>query len=475
MMSNREQLASSSFLTQRKQPRQHAVSSLSLALLDKPKWMQEAMGIDNDDDDDEKTSRLSRILPLAAGLSGFAIDPQLGFCAILAEPSTTTVATATTTTTATAKNQLPFSRRSETKTSATKNDTFSTIPPKNQQQQQQQPQRCLYVVVSPQDKTRLQSAEALTLVQLAGGLDLGTPIVPPDALAKIVAEQLEDDWDMESSPSLSLSSSSPFFPVSSEDLRKRITLLRVEAVPVVHPTSSTTGSTTNEKDDDITSTMTTTRTATTTATMESSSSMEGQTQKDRTKAILISAPRVLRAIQGLPGLGDTTVSQLEQAMERHANDVGTLDRLGFSEVLDDLRRGGPASSSSGGGTNQNNRSNIQLMLWVVLAPPPSPPRSDADAERSTTIATPSILKVEAPSILLGLALAMRYKVPLTVDDSCFFRWETKNDNYLTATEILDKFPAFRPIRELYEDAKVMDAFIPGMVKQAKELDNEDKL
>jgi hypothetical protein len=49
------------------------------------------------------------------------------------------------------------------------------------------------------------------------------------------------------------------------------------------------------------------------------------------------------------------------------------------------------------------------------------------------------------------------------------------NSYFTATEILDKFPAFRPIRELYEDAKVMDAFIPGMVKQAKELDNEDKL
>ena len=39
---------------------------------------------------------------------------------------------------------------------------------------------------------------------------------------------------------------------------------------------------------------------------------------------------------------------------------------------------------------------------------------------------------------------------------------------------LDRFPLFRPVRELYEDAKAMDGFIPSMYQKAKDLDNEDK-
>jgi hypothetical protein len=39
---------------------------------------------------------------------------------------------------------------------------------------------------------QLTSAEALTMAQLAGGLDLGTPILPPDLLAQMVTDELED-------------------------------------------------------------------------------------------------------------------------------------------------------------------------------------------------------------------------------------------------------------------------------------------
>ena len=95
--------------------------------------MKDAMGSINEEEE-------FAIPTLSSGIAGFSVDPQLGFCAVLASDSGN---------------------------------------------------RFTYTVVSPIDKARVSSPEALTLVQLAGGLDLGTAILPPDALARMTAEEMD--------------------------------------------------------------------------------------------------------------------------------------------------------------------------------------------------------------------------------------------------------------------------------------------
>jgi hypothetical protein len=82
------------------------------------------------------------IRPARRGLSGFSTDDELGFVAIL--------------------------------TSADR-------------------KKSAHVVVSPVDKQQVQSAEALCMVQLSGGMDLGTAVLPPDLLSQLVADELELD------------------------------------------------------------------------------------------------------------------------------------------------------------------------------------------------------------------------------------------------------------------------------------------
>lgn len=381
-------------------------------LMEKPKWLEEAMGDSDSENDGEggkklNSSRLSEVLPLSDGLSGFSVDPKLGFCAILTQ----------------------------------------SLPPSSKDQSRQQ--RCFHTVVCPSDKERLQSAEALTMVQLAGGLDLGTAIVPPDSLAQIVARQLErDNQEKQKKDGKDADTSS----ISSEELRQRINLLRIEALP------NSLGSTDGGKDQ------------ATTANDEGDASFSSkddasQKQEERNKSIKDSLPRILTAVKSLPGLAGITTDQLENVVQRLADDSGSLDRMAFSKLLDELRQEEGVVTVSPVESQRSSSDPIKLVLLVSIDS-----NDDSDAN-----GTPSVLQVDAPSIFLGLALSMRYKVPILIDERCFDDERADKITRFDANEILNRFPLFRPLRELYQDAKAMDGFIPSMYQKAKELDNEDKL
>ena len=393
--------------------RRHQKFDSRFTLLEKPKWLEEAMGdADNDKDGEDdkklKSSRLSEVLPLSDGLSGFSVDPKLGFCAILTQ-------------------SLPLSSKDQSRQ-----------------------QRCFHTVVCPSDKERLQSAEALTMVQLAGGLDLGTAIVPPDSLAQIVARQLEKDNQEERKKD---GKDTDIPSISSEGLRQRINLLRIEAVP------NSSGRVDDDKDQ-----------ATTANDNEdmpmSSNDGASQKQEERNKSIKESLPRILTAVKSLPGLAGISADQLEDAMQLLADDSGSLDRMAFSKLLDELRRQEGVVTGLPVESQRSSLDPIKLVLLVSI---------DSHNDSDTT-STPSVVQVDAPNIFLGLALSMRYKVPILIDERCFGDGRVADKiTSFDANEILDRFPLFRPLRELYQDAKAMDGFIPSMYQKANELDNDDKL
>ena len=114
---------------------------------EKPTWLDDAMkGLPSEEFDAETYKKGINLQP---GIAGFSVDPELGFVCIL----------------------------------VTNNDIDASphwIP----------------AVVSPSDKDRPKSAEALTCVQLAGGLDLGTAILPPNTLSKLVADHNAEEEDI---------------------------------------------------------------------------------------------------------------------------------------------------------------------------------------------------------------------------------------------------------------------------------------
>jgi hypothetical protein len=274
------------------------------------------------------------IRPSRPGLSGFAVDEELGFVAILT----------------------------------------SSDPSKKQS---------THVVVSPLDRTEVRSAEALCMVQMSGGMDLGTAILPPDCLAQLVVDELEDE------------------EVTVNEIRAQVSLMEVRAVS--NPDRGTPESSADSK---------------------GVSSRPASTAERDTK-LLSDVPKFMTSIQNLPGLaGCCTEDKVLEALKLHAKDDGTLDREGFTAILDCLRRQTSAS---------REKSKVQFELVVSL--------------------DDQTLRVIAPTAFQALGLAMRYDKKLQVD----------LDEYdMDSLEILSRFPKFRPIEELEEDARLMDRFIPSM-------------
>jgi hypothetical protein len=213
-----------------------------LQVNEKPNWLDDAMDGFHLKQDDNEGIRLSKVLPLSTGIAGFTIDSELGFCAILA-----------------------------------KNDKF--VP----------------VVVSPTDKDRLVSAEALTMVQLAGGLDLGTAILPPDSLAQLVVDELDDDES------------------TVQTLRPLISLSQVTVIP-----------TNNDNANDVNE-------------ISMSQATAAATSPERDAAIQEAIPNVWAAVKGLAGLEKVTSDLVAMSMQRFANAQGQVDRQAFTTILDDLR------------------------------------------------------------------------------------------------------------------------------------------
>ena len=219
---------------------------LATRLNEKPGWLEDAMeGIPSGEFDAESYKNAMQLKP---GIAGFSVDPELGFVSILVT-----------------------------------NDEIDDEP------------FWIPAIISPVDKDRPKSAEALTCVQLAGGLDLGTTILPPNALTKLVADNNPQEEDM------------------TTDASKRLSLTKITALP--NPDAS----------DD------------TEMKIEEDAQELVPTSPERDNAILEAVPKVEKAIKTLPGLQDTTTEEVTKAVQRFADPKGAVDRTAFSSILDSLR------------------------------------------------------------------------------------------------------------------------------------------
>ena len=66
--------------------------------------------------------------------------------------------------------------------------------------------------------------------------------------------------------------------------------------------------------------------------------------------------------------------------------------------------------------------------------------------------------IETVDTFRVLGLAMRHKISIQVESECL---------EMDGEDLLKLYPAFRPVHELLQDAKVMDGFIPSMFEEAK--------
>jgi hypothetical protein len=316
---------------------------------EKPNWLEDAMGDDFNDDEASSGSSERPVATLASGLSGFCLDDKLGFVAILSAE-----------------------------------DKF------------------LATTVSLRDRgrDRLVSPEALTMVQLAGGMDLGMAVLPPDALMQMVLSEITESDDDEGAA----------FDKNSLPL---VSLTGVRAMPNEHYGSD----------------------RETKANAAPAPNADLMNSEARNKAIQQGLPQVSKAIQSLAGLQQVADEQVQAAMNIHANEQGTLDRQGFSNLLDQLRRGLATFISS-------SDKKVKFVL-------------DVNVVRQDSIQN---LSIETLDTFRALGLSMRHKIPLHIAPECL------EDDKST---ILEKFPAFRPLQELYEDAKLMDGVIPSLFENAK--------
>ena len=361
-------------------------------------WMKDAMNL-SPEDTTTATDDFSVPSILEPGLAGFSVHPQLGFCAILA---------------------------SSFNNNDTKHQSFT------------------YVVLSPQDTDRVQSPEALTMVQLAGGLDLGTAILPPDLVPRLVHEAFvmeQEEEEEEKSESDGSSSSVP----SIDDLRPRVSLssVLVEPNPDWCWKNDSSNASNNHHPDG-----------------SNSKNDQKKRNAERSAAIAKSAPQVLQAVQKLPGITDScTLEDIINGMEEHGSpNDGSLSRDGFSQLLQTLR--------SKQDKVEEPRVSMKLQVSILSG--------DSISVKSISC-----------SPLQGIGMSLRYKVPLELSEECW-----KNTNTNTSTDNNDEetkncycwnvvphlqnmFPAFRPIQELQEDARIMDGFIPSMYQKA--IQNDDKV
>jgi len=192
-------------------------------------------------------------IELQSGIAGFSVDQELGFVSILV--------------------------------TSNESDTDQLWIP---------------AVISPTDKDRPKSAEALTCVQLAGGLDLGTAILPPNTLAKLVADhKIEEEETSESSGSINDNS---------------VSLTKITALP--NPEVNNHAK----------------------ICIEADSKEVVATSPERDRAILDAVPKLEKAVKSLPGLQLITTEDVMKTVNRFADSKGVVDRTAFSAILEALRK-----------------------------------------------------------------------------------------------------------------------------------------
>lgn len=269
--------------------------------------------------------------------------------------------------------------------------------------QDDEEQQWIPAVISPVDKDRPKSAEALTCVQLAGGLDLGTAILPPNSLAKLLEDHKAEEED-----------------ISASSSDQRLSLTKVTALP--NPDARDAKLNIEEETEEIVATVTT---------------------PFRDAAILETVPKVEKAVKSLPGLEESTSEDVKKAVQRFADPNGAVDRTAFTSILDALREANTPSS--------------------LLASPLFRLEVSIIDEGGISQAT-----IDTTNAMVALGLAMRYKVPVGIEE-----FDEHAQGGKGKDELFERFPLFRPIQELNEDSKVIDGFIPSMFEKSK-LDNDMK-
>ena len=330
------------------------------------------MGDNNGDDgaDNDKDER-----SLEPGLAGFAIDPELGFVAIVAADAH----------------------------DADDGDSINDADSSTIGGDQQEGLQWFYSVVSPQDKTQLMTAESLTLVQLAGDIDVGAAVLPPEALIRIVREEVLDEEDEDEN-------------VDESEIVKA-TLAYAEAVPRVMTGTKSMDSTVAEDRNVV-----------------SSPEREARISQD--------SPKLFSTIRKLPGLAEATEQSVKDAMLMHGSEDGSIDRAAFTQILDTLRRNANAGA-------RQDLAGVDFALTVQIQ------RENGKQ---------GLVRVRAPSTFHALGLAMRYKASIVISQFCLDENASGASSFggCGRHELLSRFPAFRPMSELKKDAEAVDGFIANM-------------
>ena len=340
-------------------------------------WLREAMSNDIPSEllSTAKDIYTSKVPKFESGLAGFAVDPELGFVSILLG-------------------------------------------------EEARPDKFTFAIMSPTDINNVSSAEALCLVQLAGGLDLGAAVFPPEALARIVSEALEEsDEDSEMLP---------FDNV--EALRSRVSLLGVTAKKNENYSPNKLQESKKSKEYEL-----------------SNQNAVAVSSAAREKAIQVSAPKILSAVKNLPGLGKVTIFDILEVLKLHSDYQGNLNREEFSQVLGTLRYRLSRTMI--------NDQRVKFQITVSIS-----------SNSSTSKDTPGLklMNIDDVPAFLAVALSLRYKVKISISNDCLSQEDHDQNN------VMDRFPAFKPIQELEKDAQSISGSIASMFFKQSASDNDDK-
>jgi len=322
-------------------------------------WLKKAMN-----NDTSENLQLQSSPSFSNGIAGFAVDPKLGFVAVLAE--------------------------------------------KYRQTDESVTQRAVYAVVAPSDTVRVSSPEALCMVQLSGGLDLGAGVFPPNALALAAVEETVSNASADEKQAL------------AEKLRSRLTLRRVDVVlneDYINDLSD------NEKDS-----------------VTSPSAI-------RRKKIDETSEKLMNAVKNVPDLADSTINNVIHAMNIHADSDGEIKKDEFIKILETLRK------------MKNNVKPSKIKFVLSMS------ELQENGFREIQVSSP---------IFEALALSMRYKIDIRISEDCLSSFSVANES-LDSNNVLKRFPEYRPIEDLRDEARVMDGFIPTQFFKQKNLDNDEKM
>ena len=286
----------------------------------------------------------------------------------------------------------------------------------SQQNQQQECNNIVPLMITINDSTeRVSSPEALCLLQLAAGLDLGTAIFPPNALTQIILDDfMADDDDDEDST------------VMSEGDYKICGTIHMQLIDA-----------SNNYDNDCSTSL---NDSTTKSPDETVITEQQQDTPERQEAIQQNANKMLPVLKNLPGCTDVTYEQICEGLHMVADSQGTIStRQNFSELLNYLRRGGNIT--------QQQQQLVQCQIPIQM------------------LSDDTIRHITLPSPFLALALSMRYKYPIQLHEDLLQQMG------LHDSDLMKQYPTFRSIQDIRQESQ--GAMSPQSILQQQQQQQQD--